>query len=101
VYLPGAASSPGDLFHLITAPLATFGPPPYLAKFWYHRYGQHIGQLNVYEVFGDGNVGPPLLQLPEGSFTGQSSFFQPREPLMGRVPWCNVESVDMCRLCLW
>ena len=60
---------PGSIYHIYTPKLSTVAP--YHVAFWYHAYGYHVGQLNVYEVDPKGIATRKIWTLPSVDHTSE------------------------------
>ena len=58
VYFSAAGKAPGSIAQLVTPDLRASAPGPYLVTFWYHAYGDDIGQFEAYEYDGFSAIGP-------------------------------------------
>ena len=48
MYTEVSRIAPGTKFILESQPLSQYGAGPFKLTFWYHLYGHHTGDLNVY-----------------------------------------------------
>ena len=70
MYMEASFIPPGTLFQLQTTDLyQTLGAGPYTMSFWYHMYGMHMGNLNIYGIAGTQKT--RLLTIPGGNLRGK------------------------------